>query len=259
MTSFLPAIHRYVNIVLFKTYGNLKAEIEKTYLGCIWWILEPIINTAVFYFIFVHVLCIRTENFAVFLYVGITLYGWFAGGVNAGANSIIMNAGIIQQIYLPKYLFPVIAICNMSWKFLFSLIVLFPLLWFNHAPITWTYIALPLLVVIQFFLIVAVTLPLAGLIPYFQDGRTVLATVLSVLMWLSGIMFSPEHVPGHLKILFYSNPIAVLIEAYRAVLIRGEWPDWKFLLIPVAWIIIAGLIGLFVMKKIDRTVTKHSL
>lgn len=255
----VAALTRYTNIVLFKTYGNLKAEIEKTYLGCLWWVLEPMLNTAVFYFIFVYVLKIRTENYAVFLYAGITIYGWFAGAVNTGANSIIANAGLIQQVYLPKIIFPVISICNMSWKFLFSLIVLFPLLWFNHSPPSWSYLALPMLFALQFLFIVSVSLPLAGFLPYFQDGRTVLATALNILMWLSGVMFSIEKVPEHLKIWFYINPISVFLDAFRSVLVQGMWPNWKLLFVPVAWIVVIGGLGVWFLNKIDRKITKRSV
>ena len=40
---------RYLDIILFRTLANLKAEAQKTYVGYIWWFLEPLINTAVFY------------------------------------------------------------------------------------------------------------------------------------------------------------------------------------------------------------------
>jgi lipopolysaccharide transport system permease protein len=258
-SRYLAPLYRYFHIVLYKTYANLKAENDKTYLGCIWWIIEPILNTAVFYVIFVYILKNRGPDFVVFLYVGMVVYGWFANGLTAAANSIVAHAALMQQIWLPKPLFLFISVSNISWKFCFSLVALFPLLWFLHAPVTVAYLALPALILLQYFVIVAIGMPLAGIIPYFQDGRTVLATFLSVFMWLSGVFYGRERVPAHLESLFYSNPAAALIEAYRAVLIDGHWPDWavlsKALVVPFLLLVV----GILLLHKIDRQVTKRPI
>ncbi|SDT94586.1 lipopolysaccharide transport system permease protein [Verrucomicrobium sp. GAS474] len=246
----------YLNIVLYKTYANLKSEIDKTYLGCIWWVLEPVINTAVFYFIFVYILKNRTENFVVFLYIGMAVYGWFSGGIQAGANSILAHSGLMQQIWLPKALFPFISITNVSWKFLFSLLVLLPLLWWHHAPISWAYLALPFLFLIQYTIIVFVSMPLAGLIPYFQDGKTVLSTVLGVLMWLSGVFYGRERIPDSIEPWFYLNPIAAMIEAFRTILVDGHWPRWDILGKAMILPLIACVLGVAFLKHVDRKITK---
>ncbi|HEY8965891.1 MAG TPA: ABC transporter permease, partial [Candidatus Methylacidiphilales bacterium] len=258
-SRYLAPFYRYLHIVLYKTYANLKAENDKTYLGCLWWIAEPLINTAVFYFIFVYILKNRGPDFVVFLYIGMIVYGWFSNGLSAAANSIVSHAPLIQQIWLPKALFPFISVSNISWKFCFSLAAVLPLLWFLHAPLSVAYLALPVLIVVQYLVIVSLGMPLAGVIPYFHDGRTVLSTFLSVFMWLSGVFYGREHVPAHLAPLFYANPAAALIEAYRAVLVYGHWPDWmvlaKSLLLPAVCL----FAGLAILRKIDRQVTKRPL
>jgi lipopolysaccharide transport system permease protein len=249
----------YLDIVWFKTYANLKAEHEKTYLGCLWWMLEPILNTAVFYVVFVEILKNRTEGFVVFLFIGLTTYGWFSGGVNLGANSIIANAGLIQQVSIPKALLPVIAVSNVTWKFLFSFGAMLILLWLNQCPITWAYLALPCLLLIQFLLIIGLTLPLSALMPYFQDGRTVLATILSMGMWFSGIFYTADKVPVVARDWFYLNPAVPLIEAYRSILIQGQWPAWEQMRSSLLVVAVVAGIGLILLRHAEGRVTKLAL
>ena len=258
-SRYLAPFYRYFHIVLYKTYANLKAENEKTYLGTLWWIIEPLMNTAVFYFIFVYILKSRGPDFVAFLYVGMVVYGWFSNGLNAAANSIVSHAALMQQIWLPKSLFPFISVSNISWKFCFSLVAILPLLWWQHSLPSLAYLALPVLIAIQYFVIIALGMPLAGIIPYFQDGRTVLSTLLSVFMWLSGVFYGRDHVSAHLQPLFYANPAAALIEAYRAVLLQGTWPDWHVLALALVVPILSFCLGLFILHRIDRQVTKRPI
>jgi|GEM_PF-362388 len=255
----LVSFWRYANIVVYKTYANLKSENEKTYLGCIWWIVEPIINTAVFYIVFTQILKNRQPNFTVFLYIGMVAYGYFSTAILTGANAIVLNAGIMQQIYMPKIVFVVISMCNLTWKFLFSLVVLFPLLWLAHMSISWTYLALPLILFLQFWMVLGISMVLSTIIPYFPDGRTVLNTFVSTFIWFSGVFYTIKSVPKQLQTIFYINPAAVIIEAYRSVLIHNEWPTWSHFafFFPVG--IFFWMIGWYILQKIDRKVTKINM
>lgn len=257
-TKPLAPMLRYWNIIAFKAYASLKGEVEKTYLGCLWWIIEPLLYTAAFYTIFTHVLQIRTEDFVVFLLIGMTAYGYFSGGINQGASAIPTHAGILQQVYLPKYVLVLIAVANMTWKFVFSLIALVPLLWVLGHPPTWNYLVLPLIFLLQIAAVVALSLPLAAAIPYFPDARTVLATTLTFGLWFSGVFYTVDQVPDDVRWLFYLNPASVIIEAYRDILIRGALPSP--LHFPGFFIIVAasGALGIFLLARIDRQVTKRN-
>lgn len=254
---YLVSFWRYFNIVTYKTYANLKGESSKTYLGCIWWILEPIINTAVFYCILSLILN-RHENIAM-LYIGIVAYGYFSNAINTGANAIVAHAGIMQQIYLPKIVFVIISLCNLTWKFLFSLIVLFPLLYWYHAPLTWSYLALPILLLLQFWIVLGITMPLASLIPYFQDGKTVIASFLNIFIWCSGVYIPTADMPEKWRSYFYYNPIAVIIEGYRDILINGHWPQWSHFGKTIVVGVGLWIIGCKLLQLVDRKVTKLNM
>ena len=259
LSQKIASLWRYWNIIVYKTYANLKSEIEKTYLGCIWWVIEPLLNTAVFYVVFTQIMKVQSENFVIFLFTGMVAYGFFSTGLSMGANSIPANASILQQVYLPKITLVIIAVANVTWKYIFSLLALFPLLWLNGHGINWAYLALPFVLILQISAVVCLAMPLASLIPYFPDGITVLRTILAFGMWFSGVFYEAAQVPAHLRWIFYLNPAAVIIEAYRDILIHGHLPIPSHFIYFFPTIFIFGVIGMACLVWIDQRVTKCNL
>ena len=92
--------------------------------------------------------------------------------------------------------------------------------------------------------------------PYFPDGEIVLDTFLRSLMLISGIFFKTGDVSGPLLKLFFLNPMAQLIIAYRAILIHGQWPDWSSLSYVLAFDCCLLVLAYCIFKKIDRQLVK---
>ncbi|MDE1170739.1 MAG: ABC transporter permease [Verrucomicrobium sp.] len=259
MKDSLVQLTRYWHIVRFKTYANLKRDIDKTYLGTLWWVLEPILSTAVFYVVFTHIIHNRTPNMAAFLFIGNVVYNHFASSINGGANAIVGNAGLMQQVQLPKSIYPIIAIANLSWKFVFSLVVVFPLFWILHCPVSLPYLALPVLLFLQLFVVVSVSMPLSILMPYFQDGRTLLSTLLGIMIWVSGVFFPLTKVPEAFRPWFYLNPAVPLIEGYRDILMNQSWPRWSHFLPSLTLCALALASGFWLIRKLGGQITKRAL
>ena len=73
----------YYNIIIYRAIAELKSEGTRTYAGYLWWILEPLMSLAVYYVAFKYIFNRATNNFAIFLFIGIVLYRFFAGKMMA--------------------------------------------------------------------------------------------------------------------------------------------------------------------------------
>ena len=116
-------------LALYKTKVDLKAEAERTYLGMAWWVAEPLLNMAIYYLVFGIFLKRGTEDFVVFLLVGIVMWQWFASTVTNGQSSILRNKNLLQQAPLNKVIFPLIQVLASLPKFAVGFILLFLFLW----------------------------------------------------------------------------------------------------------------------------------
>ncbi len=247
---------RYWDIIVYRTYAELKSEAQLNYMGYVWWVLEPLLNTIMFYAILTLVLEQSSVGAISFLLVGSITWQWFASGIMSSSSSIFDAGSMLKFIYLPKIVLPLISILANTWKFLFLLLLLLIWSWCTgHLP-SQAYLALPLILLLQLTVILGVSLPLAALMPYFPDAKVAMDAILRSLMLVSGIFFAVEQVPAEFHVYFYMNPMAVLIEAYRAVLLQGLWPDWGKLAYVACFGSFSIMASLLIYKRIDLSIVK---
>lgn len=262
--SFLEEVYRYGHVVRYQTYAGLKSEISRTYLGVAWWLLEPTMAAVTMYVVFGFLLSSAPPNqrpagradFFPFLLVGTFAWQWFHNSAMLAANSIILKSGVMQQVYLPKAIFPLVSILNGTWKFLCTFSVMTVALWLLGYLPGVTYIALPVIVLVQFAFNLSVGLPLSVWIPYFRDGTAVIGAVLGFVGMASGIFFRPSQVPARYAPLVNYNPLANLLTAYRTVLLDRQWPDWWALGRVALVAAVLLVLGAAMMRRFDLKLAK---
>lgn len=215
-----------IDLVLFSTYAELRAESARSYLGLLWWILEPAMMMAVFWLVFDVILNSGGPDFLPFLLIGLTVWQWMKSCITHAGYAIWSNLGLIRQVRLPVLMFPLVQMFADTVKFFYILGLLLVILWVLGYPPNLAYVALPLLFAVVFLFAAGVGFMFAALVPLVPDLRFVIEQVLLVLMFVSGVVFSLDTVPKELVGLLELNPIVVLLDSARGILLRGEWPNW---------------------------------
>ncbi len=227
----MKELYKYTELILYKTYADLKAETERTYLGFLWWIFEPVMYMSVFYVFFGILLGHRTDDYVPFLLIGLTSWQWLKSCLSHGAETIRGATSLMQQVHLPKVVFPMILVLTDTVKFLFILVLLLVFLWLYGYGIGIAYLALPIVLIVQMLFVLAFTFFLAAVIPFVPDLRFVVENILLALFFMSGVMISADIVPEAYKIYYYLNPIVTIIESYRDILMHNIWPNNMALLL----------------------------
>ena len=131
-----------VELVLFSTYAELRAERARSYLGLLWWIVEPAMNMGVYYLVFAVIFRMGGPDYIPFLLIGLTLWQWFKSCISHGGYSIWQQLPLVRQVKLPLQVFPSVQILADTVKFLCILAILLVVLWCTGYPPNVTYIAL---------------------------------------------------------------------------------------------------------------------
>jgi lipopolysaccharide transport system permease protein len=215
-----------IELTLFSTYAELRAERARSYLGLLWWIIEPAMNMGTYYLVFAVILKSGGPDYVPFLLVGLTLWQWFKSCVSHGGYSIWQRLPLIRQVRLPLQVFPSVQILADTVKFLCILALLLIVLWCSGYPPNITYLALLPVLLVEMIFVAAATYVIAAIVPLVPDLRFVIDQLLQVLMFLSGIVFSLADMPASLRSWFELNPIVELVDAGRGILIHSRWPDW---------------------------------
>jgi len=233
---------RQVHILYYRTKAQIKAESQNNYLGYLWFLLEPILTTAVLYFVFGFLLGNRGPEAVLFILVGILVWQWFSIGFTSGMAGIREKLTLLQSVRVPKYLFPLVNVLAASWKFIWVFLVLIVLANGMGFFVNPSYFWLPLPLLVTLLLIAGLAIPFSIAVAFMPDLTTFVNSILRLLFFLSGIFFTVEVVPPHLRDWFLANPIASLMTAFRAILIDGQRPD----LLSLGYCSLWGLGGLAV-------------
>lgn len=241
-----------LELILYKTYADLRAETARSYLGIIWWVIEPILYLGAYYILFVLVLHHGDADFVATFLCGAIAWKWFDSGIKGGSQSISAHAGLLQQVYVPKYVFPVIATLGSSIRFLpvFLIFMVFLLVSGKYVHVTW--LAVPLLMIVQFALVVSLAMLAGAITPFLPDIRVAIDHGMMVLFFISGIFFNINDAHEPIRTYLLLNPMADIIIEYRNIMIHGVWPDgWRLSAIFLSAIIL-GSMALLLLKQLDH-------
>jgi len=238
---------------MFKAGADLRVEVSRYYLNYLWWILEPIFTMGVFYFVFALLLNQGASNFVAFLLVGLGFWNWFGNTVNNAVGSILNGRALMLQVDIPKIFFPLGVVLQDLFKQVFVVALLLVFLLFYPTPTSITWIALPVLMLVQALLVTASAILASMVVPFVPDLKYVIGTILNLMMFASGIFFDIDDVvqPKY-QFIMYLNPMAGLIKNYRKVLMQAQWPDWEYL-VRVSLVGLTMLfLAFFLLKRLDR-------
>lgn len=247
---------RIRDIIQYKTYAELKAESQRYYLGFLWWLIEPVIYMLVFYFVFGVLFQRGTEDFVVFLLTGLAFWHWFQSTVTQGVDSLRANHALFNQVYVPKYVFPAVVMLKNTAKFgvVLAVLLLFLFVYGIEPSTTWA-AAIPVLAVGGAF-IAGATVLVAAITPFVPDLRVLIDNGMRALLFMSGIFYDISSFQTPYRVVFELNPVALLIDSLRAVLVRNQFPDWGQLAAIFALAVAMGLAGLAMMRANESRYAK---
>lgn len=209
------------------TRREVRSRYKGTRLGIVWSLARPITQLLVFYFIIGEVLgaARAIPSFAVYVFVGLTLWGLFADILNSSAGSILANAGIVKKIYLPREIFPLSAIASALLNFAIQFVILLAATYlFATGPI-WQYVPgalLGLLLLLTFATALALIISITN--AYAKDVQYLVEVGLGLLFWASPVVYSIQLVSSRvggtiIESIYFANPVTLSMLAFQ----RAFW------------------------------------
>ncbi|MGL5059730.1 MAG: ABC transporter permease [Microcoleus sp.] len=228
---------------------DMKLLYKRSALGIAWTLINPLLQLAVFSFVFRSVIPINIPKYSSFAFSGLLIWTWSQTALFQATALITSNLTLIRQPNFPTAILPVVTTTTGLVHFLLALPVLIIFLAIDGVQPSAVLLLLPLLILIQFVLTVSLAYPLAALNVTFRDTQHTLGVLLQMLFYLTPIFYDLNSVPKEYQIFYQLNPMVPLIEAYRAVLLKGMQPDWTALLIVSAVVAALLPIGLGIFRR----------
>ncbi|MET9548590.1 ABC transporter permease [Streptomyces sp. NPDC006627] len=250
-------------ITAFAT-AKLTAQYSQAKLGQLWQVMTPLLNAAVYYFVFGVLMDTKrdVEDYVPFLVTGVFVFTFTQASVMAGTRAISGSLGLVRALHFPRASLPISYCLQQLQQLLFSmgaLVVI--LLCFGVPPAPSWLLVIPVLV-LQFTFNTGLALVMARLGSRTPDIAQLMPFVLRTWMYGSGVMWSIDAVlkdrdlPHAVQILLECNPAAVYIDLMRFALIDTFRADqlphhvWAWAL---GWALLAGIGGFIYFWKAEET------
>ena len=252
MKKFMPLLKNLVS-------KDFKIKYRRSVLGVAWSVLNPLFTMLVITTVFGKLLKIEVENFATYYIVGFAIWNFFSEATSNSLGSILSAAPLIKKVYIPKYIFPIEKCLFSLVNFFFTLIAVVIVMLFQGVVPSVTAILFPIPVIYCFIFVCGVSLFLSAATVYFRDIQHLYGVLLTMLMYLTPIIYPLELLNDHSFVLriVKINPITHYVEYFRNLVMYNTIPSLEENLICIGMSLLALLVGGFVFKKAEGKFILH--
>jgi len=231
---------------------EITLKYKRTYLGFFWSLLNPLLTGLVLFVAFSIFMRFPTENFALFIMAALFPWTWFSTSVTMSTSALTGNISLIKKIIFPKQLLLLATITAQLVNFLFSLPVIVGLAFYYGSPPTLNWlIGIPVLVAVQFAVIYGLALMVSIANAVFRDLEYLVAVFISLLFWMTPIVYPLDAVPERYQRLLVMNPVTYLMQAWRDLFFSNAI-NWAYIAISMITASVVLLAGLLVFNKLDK-------
>jgi len=209
---------------------QIKAEFKQRHfqkaLGPIWWLGEPILLASMYVFITTFLFRYSLgEHHTISVIMAVLVWTWFARSIGGAPNLLVGFKNELTKTNLPVLPLVFTHFLFQLMIFGFSLVVIFVGLLISGVELTWYIAYLPILILVQFTMTIAISTIVARIGIFFRDISGVVSVLVHIWFYLSPGIYLRFVVPDEYRFIYDLNPFATLFPAWRDVLINGSQPD----------------------------------
>ncbi len=241
---------RYRDLVRALVARDLKVRYRRSTLGFVWTMLQPLLMMLVLRTVFSAVF--RSDsmlNYPVYALAGILFWNFFSQSIVTSMNSLRSNAILLQKLPVPKAVFPLATVLSGVINLLFAMVPLFLILLISRHPITPALFFLPVSIFLATLFTLGAGLMLAPLAVFFTDTVEMIGVVLTLLFYLTPVIYPKDIVPERMRWIVRFNPIRSILEVFRDPIFYGKVPPLSHLAVCTSIAIIAFALGAWVFRR----------
>ena len=257
----LGELWRARDLVMLFVWRDFVSVYKQTILGPLWYIIQPLLTTVVFTFIFGSIASLPTNGSPKFLFYmsGTVVWSYFADCLNNTSNTFLSNTGLFGKVYFPRLAVPVSILISSLIRFLiqfilFLAIILFFVLRGTVIQINWLWISLfPLLILMMAGLGLGLGIIVSSLTTKYRDMRFLVGFGVTLLMYASPVILPISSIPVRFRWVILANPMTSIVEAFRYAFLDAGTANLNHLLYSFGFMVVVVLIGAVVFNRVEAT------
>lgn len=235
---------------------------QGSYLGLLWSFVIPLVMLVVYTFVFSVVFKIRWEGgtdagnhaeFALALFAGLIAFNLFSESIALAPGLIVNNPNYVKKVIFPLEILPLSIVGATLINSLFSLVVLLLGEMVILGQVSWVLVYLPLVYLPLIFLSIGLAWFLASLGVFIRDMNQLMGVIVQILFFLTPIFYPISAIPPKLRPLIYLNPLTMIVNSFRQVIVLEKPPDGSELFLMIAGTFGVCLLGYVWFMKSKKT------
>ena len=258
MKRFINDIKKYYKYSIYAAKAELKSEVAGSYLGWLWWFLEPLCFMFVYAFMVMTVFRASEEYMLAFVFIGNTIWTFFNKSLTSSVKLISSNKNIVTKVYIPKFILVLVKMFVNFFKLLVSLLIVAGLMAIYGVPLSMTMLEMIPILVLLFLLTFGICIIFSHFGVFIEDLANVVNILLKLVFYFSGIFYSvTKRIPApYGNIMAKVNPAAFFIEESRKVLLYATNMDFGIYAIWFGIAIAICVIGVRLIYKNENNYVK---
>ena len=230
---------------------DFKVKYKRSVLGVVWSLLYPILTMTVMALVFTNMFKMSTPgiSYLVYLMSGLVIFNYFSEATNNGMSSVVANFGLINKVYMPKYIFPLSKCMFVGINFLLTLIPLYAIILITGTGINVYHLLLPYVAVCLFLFTVGFSFILATVSVFLRDMFYIYGVIIYLWTYLTPIMYDVSIIPEKFQLIFKFNPLYWFIKFARDIILYKAAPTLNVWLYCAFFAVASFVIGIIVFKK----------
>jgi len=250
------ATARYGHLLRYLVSSSLRTENSDTVFDFFWWVLDPLLQMAV-YVVFIGLLLGRGDpDYPVFILTAIISWELLAKATQGSARATLRKERAMRQVAFPKAILPLSEVIGAGAHFMFAfgvlLVVAIP---FGIYPSAYALLVIPIALV-QLILTTGVAFFISALNVFLRDTTKIVGYVFRMGFFLSPVLYPVTLVPDRYREIYDLNPFVTLFGAYRAIVMEHSMPDWSSLGIVAVGSIVALVLGYLFFVRLQASFAK---
>ena len=227
--------HKYLFLQMLKR--DVQQRYRGSQLGFLWAFFYPILMLLVYTFVFGMVMKVKwgvagqdNIDFGLILFAGLLLHGLLAEVMIGSVRLIAGNRQYVKKVVFPLEILSLVTIANAFFHMLLGLLILLVIYVVTGNPLHWTLLLAPIVLFPFMVFLIGASWFVSVLGVYLQDLGQVIGVLMTVLMFLCSIVFPFDDLPVEIQpYVLWLNPLTIIVEQFRAVVLFGQLPDWGLL------------------------------
>jgi lipopolysaccharide transport system permease protein len=255
LSNGLTSLVTHKNLLFEMTLLRVRVRYRQSLLGWVWAVLPSLLLMVTYTLVFSRFIGLDSAQlpYALFIFSGLVPWMFFSTSVSSATAGIVRHRYLISRIAFPREIIPLSYVAASFVDLVVGALMVAAMMWYFGFSLTIHILYAIPLTGLLFACSLAAALCCSSFQARFRDIGIALPLALQMLMFLTPVVYSSAAIPGSYKALYFANPMAILIDAFRQVAVLGGGPSALQMIYCTIVSSIFLVVSYVLFKRLDAT------